>query len=100
MLIEKSNDLIGIQTRDLPSGRKVPNQARYRVARAGHNSVSNFREEDPLCVPFLMMQLLRHQMAVNHYHSHISFSFGATEPQFGPWPTSMKLSVSLRFTRS
>jgi hypothetical protein len=24
----------------------------------------------------------------------------ALEPQFGPWPTSMKLSVSLRFTRS
>jgi hypothetical protein len=25
---------------------------------------------------------------------------GALEPQFGPWPTSMKLSVSLRFSRS
>jgi hypothetical protein len=24
----------------------------------------------------------------------------ALQPQFGPWPTSMKLSVSLRFTRS
>jgi hypothetical protein len=24
----------------------------------------------------------------------------ALQPQFGPWPTSMKLSVSLRFSRS
>jgi hypothetical protein len=24
----------------------------------------------------------------------------ALQPQFGPWPTSMKLSISLRFTRS
>jgi hypothetical protein len=24
----------------------------------------------------------------------------ALQPQFGPWPTSMKLSVSLQFTRS
>jgi hypothetical protein len=24
----------------------------------------------------------------------------ALQPQFGPWPASMKLSVSLRFTRS
>jgi hypothetical protein len=24
----------------------------------------------------------------------------ALQPQFGPWPTSMKLSVSFRFTRS
>jgi hypothetical protein len=24
----------------------------------------------------------------------------ALQPQFGPWPTSVKLSVSFRFTRS
>jgi hypothetical protein len=28
------------------------------------------------------------------------FSFGATQPTFGPWPTSMKLSVLLQFIRS
>jgi hypothetical protein len=30
---------------------------------------------------------------------HIFFSL-ALQPQFGPWPTSMKLSVSLRFSRT
>jgi hypothetical protein len=33
--------------------------------------------------------------------SNLYFLFPlALQPQFGPWPTSMKLSVSLRFTRS
>jgi hypothetical protein len=32
-------------------------------------------------------------------HCRILFSL-ALQPQFGPWPTSMKLSVSLRFSRS
>jgi hypothetical protein len=32
---------------------------------------------------------------------HFFFFFPLVlQPQFGPWPTSMKLSVSLRFTRS
>jgi hypothetical protein len=30
----------------------------------------------------------------------IFFFLMALQPQFGPWPTSMKLSVSLQFTRS
>jgi hypothetical protein len=34
-------------------------------------------------------------------HTYIGTFFPlALRPQFGPWPTSMKLSVSLRFTRS
>jgi hypothetical protein len=31
---------------------------------------------------------------------HFFFFSLALQPQFGPWPTSMKLSVSLRFSRS
>jgi hypothetical protein len=34
-----------------------------------------------------------------YHHSIYFFSLGL-QPQFGPWPTSMKLSVSLRFSRS
>jgi hypothetical protein len=31
---------------------------------------------------------------------HTDFFFLALQPQFGPWPTSMKLSISLRFSTS
>jgi hypothetical protein len=33
-------------------------------------------------------------------HVKIIFFPLALQPQFGPWPTSMKLSVSLQFSRS
>jgi hypothetical protein len=35
-----------------------------------------------------------------HPLSEIFFVTLALQPQFGPWPTSMKFSVSLRFSRS
>jgi hypothetical protein len=34
------------------------------------------------------------------YYSLLQGSFLALQPQFGPWPTFMKLSFSLPFTRS
>jgi hypothetical protein len=37
---------------------------------------------------------------VTEVRIHIFFFSLALQPQFGPWPTSMKLSVSLRFSRS
>jgi hypothetical protein len=41
-------------------------------------------------------------VCLNHTLQRYFFIFFslALQPQFGPWPTSMKLSVSLRFSRS
>jgi hypothetical protein len=35
-----------------------------------------------------------------HCILHLTFFSLTLQPQFGPWPTSMKLSISLRFSRS
>jgi hypothetical protein len=41
-----------------------------------------------------------HTQNSNHLYVSLFFPPFALQPQFGPWPTSMKLSVSLRFSRS
>jgi hypothetical protein len=45
----------------------------------------------------VMVVMFRFPMSV---HTSMYFFLMALQPQFGPWPTSMNLSVSLQFSRS
>jgi hypothetical protein len=47
----------------------------------------------------LIPSKFRGKFEIYLHYVHIFFSL-ALQPPFGPWPTSMKLSVSLRFSRS
>jgi hypothetical protein len=46
------------------------------------------------------VQTYIHERTTRNSAFLINFFSLALHPQFGPWPTSMKLSVSLRFSRS
>jgi hypothetical protein len=52
-----------------------------------------------VCTLYASLELYFHIFCSLTSLNNYFFSL-ALQPQFGPWPTSMKLSVSLRFSRS
>jgi hypothetical protein len=73
------------------------NNSHYRIHLFSNGSGILTR----ICLPHFwgVKNLLRHSMTFSSFHLVIFFPL-ALQSQFWPWPTSMKLSVSLRFTRS